>query len=251
MLKPEDALKTIPAGLRNPLIAEFTDIVRNFSESKWRPAELSGGRFCEVVYTILDGYAKGAYAAAPAKPRDFVAACRALEGHAGVPRSFQILIPRLLPALYEIRNNRDVGHVGGDVVPDLMDSAAVVGVAGWVMAELVRVFHDVRTDEAQELVNNLAERRLPLVWKSGDLRRVLDPAMTLKDQVMLLAGSCTGRVKVADLLTWTDYGNAGYFRRLLRQLHRQRLVEYYEVEGEIELLPPGGDYVAAIVQARG
>lgn len=68
-----------------------------------------------------------------------------------MPRSFQILIPRLLPALYEIRNNRNVGHVGGDVDPNFMDSTAVLGTANWIMAELVRVFHSVSTPEAQAI----------------------------------------------------------------------------------------------------
>jgi len=66
-----------------------------------------------------------------------------MEVHTRVPRSFQILIPRLLPALYEIRNNRGVGHVGGDVDPNYMDATMVVGAVKWIMGELTRVFHSV------------------------------------------------------------------------------------------------------------
>jgi len=60
-----------------------------------------------------------------------------------------VLIPRLLPVLYEIRNNRGVGHVGGDVDPNHMDAEAVQAMASWVMAELVRIFHGVKTEEAR------------------------------------------------------------------------------------------------------
>src|SRR3979411_1915836 len=66
----------------------------------------SGGKFCEIVFTILDGHAKSTYPTSPAKPKRFVDDCRKLENNSHVPRSFQILIPRLLPALYEVRNNR-------------------------------------------------------------------------------------------------------------------------------------------------
>src|SRR6266851_1018203 len=72
-----------------------------------------------------------------------------------VPRSFQILIPRLLPALYEVRNNRGVGHIGGDVDPNHMDATFVISSCNWVMAELVRVYHDLSTNEAQEIVDTL------------------------------------------------------------------------------------------------
>src|SRR6266436_4912695 len=113
MLSRQNALASLPVGLREPLLKEYNSIVQNFFERRWSPSELSGGRLCEIVYTILEGKAKGSYASQPSKPRDLVAACRQLETHSNLPRSFQILLPRLLPALYEIRNNRNVGHVGG------------------------------------------------------------------------------------------------------------------------------------------
>src|ERR1043166_3631468 len=174
MTAPELGLASVPPALRQPLLDEYRSIVQNFLERRWSPAELSGGKFCEIVYTILDGHAKGTYSAGPTKPRDFVAACRGLEAHVHVPRSFQILIPRLLPALYEIRNNRGVGHTGGDVDPNHMDAVAVLSMTNWVTAELVRVFHGLNTAEAQDLVDGLAERRIPLVWQGPDTRRVLD-----------------------------------------------------------------------------
>ena len=243
MLSPVLALAAIPVGLRDPLLEEYRLIAQNFMERKWLPSELSGGRFCEIVYTILDGYAKGAYDSAPTKPGNFAQACRNLEGNTNVPRSFQILIPRFLPALYEIRNNRGVGHVGGDVDPNFMDATAVFGVVNWIMAELVRVLHQMKTGEAQELVNHLAERRIPLVWQIGDVKRVLNPKIALKDQVLLLVFSSSTATLSEDLLRWTEYENAGYFKRLLRDLHKNRFLELSSDETSVEILPPGVSYV--------
>jgi len=247
MVTPDIALTAIPEGLRKPLLEEFTHIVNDFMERRWAASELSGGRFCEIVYTILDGHATGAYAAAPTKPSNFVVACRALENNAGIPRSFQILIPRMLPALYEIRNNRNVGHVGSDVNPDFMDSAAVLGMTSWIMAELVRVFHGVSTEEAQTLVDSLAERRVPLVWKSGEIRRVLNPTLSLKDQVLLLLASVAGRVPLERLFMWTDSAKKPYFNKVLRVLHEDRLIEWHKDTAEVEMLPPGMEYAANLL----
>ena len=61
MIQPSQALSALSAGLRDPLLAEYQSIVQNYMERRWSPSELSGGKFCEIVYTILDGYAKGAY----------------------------------------------------------------------------------------------------------------------------------------------------------------------------------------------
>jgi len=47
----------------------------------------------------------------------------------------------MLIAQYEIRNNRGVGHVGGDVDQNHMDAKIVVEMAKWTIAELIRLFH--------------------------------------------------------------------------------------------------------------
>lgn len=230
------------------MLDEYRAILQNYLEHRWSPAELSGGRFCEIVFTILDGYAKSAYATAPTKPPDFVGACRQLEKNGNVPRSFKILIPRLLPALYEIRNNRGVGHVGGDVNPNHMDATAVVAMANWVMGELVRVLHSLDVRDAQEVVDALAERRIPVVWEKDGFKRVLNTDYKLADQVLLLCGTAPGTVAVVDLLAWTEASDQKYFIRLLRRLHKERKLEFRENSGTVELLPPGAARVASLLE---
>lgn len=104
MLDVTQTLSPIPVGLRKSLIDEYNNIIQNYMERRWSPAELSGGRFCEIAYTILNGFASGTYPPASQKPQNFVLACRNLENNTTVPRSFQILIPRILPALYAMKS---------------------------------------------------------------------------------------------------------------------------------------------------
>ena len=250
MIPAATALTTIPAGLRDPLLAEYQNIVQNFMEHRWLPSELGGGRFSEIVYTILDGRAKGSYAAAPSKPGNFEQACKRLENNTGVPRSFQILIPRILPALYEIRNNRSVGHVGGDVDPNHMDSVAVLSMANWVMGELVRVYHGLNVADAQKVVDALAEVRIPIVWSDGSTKRVLQPSLTLPEQLLLLIASTFPQVTVADLKSWSEASDKKYFLKLLRGLHKKRWVELDESTGSVRILPPGTSEAQALLQRK-
>lgn len=240
----------LPPGLRDQLREEYDDIVNRFHERKWSPSELSGGRFCEVVYCIIEGYGSGAYPAQASKPSNMAAACRALESRTNVPRSFQILIPRLLPALYEVRNNRGVGHVGGDVDPNQMDATVVLSIAGWIMAELVRVLHSTTTAEAQQIVDSLVQRRVPLIWDNETMRRVLNPKLKLQEQILLLLSSRPTRVPASDLLLWTGYEDRAYFVRLLRNLHKQRLIELSIDETMVDLLPPGVVQAESLVRAH-
>jgi hypothetical protein len=252
MITASQALNAIPPGLREPLIAEYQSIVQNFLEHRWLPSELSGGRFSEIVYTILDGHAKRRYATAPSKPGNFVNACRNLESNAQphVPRSFQILIPRILPVLYEIRNNRSVGHVGGDVDPNHMDSVAVLSMSNWVMAELVRVFHGVSVADAQGTVDALAEMRIPIIWSDGNVKRVLRPELTLQDQLLLLIGASVPDVSSDDLIVWVENPDTKYVMKTIRALHKKRFVEFTEATDRLKVLPPGALYIAKLIQKK-
>jgi hypothetical protein len=244
------ALTAIPAGLREPLISEYQSIVQNFLEHRWLPSELSGGRFSEIVYTILDGHAKGTYATAPSKPANFEQACKKLENNAHVARSFQILVPRMLPALYEVRNNRSVGHVGGDVDPNHMDSVAVLSMCNWIMCELVRVYHAMSVQDAQKVVDGLAEVRIPVVWSDGSKKRVLQPALSLPDQLLLLIATTLPHVTVAELQSWSEASDKNYFMKILRGFHKQRLTELDETAGTVQVLPPGTKKVQQLLQQK-
>ena len=251
MIAADQALNIIPEGLRKPLIDEYSNIVKNYLEQRWTPSELSGGRFCEIVYTILEGFANNSYASSPIKPSNFVAACRALESNTSNPRSFQILIPRIMPALYEIRNNRGVGHVGGDVDPNHIDASAVLSMTSWIMAELIRVFHNMPIHDAQKLADSLVDRRTPLIWRSGDIRRVLKPDLTIRHQILLLLSSSSTPIATADLLRWIEPSNRSYFYRILRTMHSSRLIELSYDETIVELLPPGMTAVEQFITSLG
>ena len=57
--EPVAVLGALPAGLRDELVRALNQIVRNYRENRWEPAELNGGKLCEVTYSILRGYVDG------------------------------------------------------------------------------------------------------------------------------------------------------------------------------------------------
>lgn len=247
MIVASSLFASLPATLRDELIACYLSIARNYTEERWEPTELNGGKLCEVVFTILDGATSTpvAYAGAASKPPNMVDSCRRLEGKTADStrvgdRSLRILIPRLLPFLYEIRNNRGVGHVGGEVDPNREDAEAVMGMASWIMAELVRVFHNVSPADAQAAVDALVQKRHPLVWSVEGTKRVLDPAMSKADQTLLLLYSENGWVQANVLCGWVEYSTlATYKSNVLKALHRKRLVEYQPAQAQVRITPAG------------
>jgi len=245
MQSSNNILANLPEGLRGKLIECYNKIVSNYAEHKWEPSELNGGKFCEIVYSIISGYLTGSFPNAPSKPSNMADACQALgkipanQGLAG-DRSARILIPRVLPFLYDIRNNRGVGHVGGDVDPNFMDATAIVYNSSWILGELIRIFHNVNTTEAQDMVDALIERKHRLVWEIEDVRRVLDPKMKVSDQVLILLHTKPSWVNESDLLKWTEYRRADLFKtRILDSLHKSRMIEFDKIQSRARISPLG------------
>lgn len=241
----EGVFSALPKGLASDLVKAFTEILTNYSQGRWEPAELNGGKLCEAAYCICKGLCEGSFPERAKKPARFPQACQDLEKfHPQASRSASILIPRMLVPLYEVRNNRGVGHAGGDVDPNHMDATCVLYMSKWVVAELVRHLNDLPVERATEVVDALVERETPLVWKVNGKRRVLDASMLKRDAALLLLHGCAGAVHESELVGWVEYSNPSMFRsKLLKVAHRDRLVEYDDGTGMVDLSPLGVKYV--------
>jgi len=244
-LRPQELLTALPEGLRAPLLKHYIEIARNFVERRWEPSELNAGKLCEVVYCILDGATGASFASPPTKRADMVAACRTLEQRLAVPgrvggRSLRILIPRVLLGIYEVRNNRGVGHVAGDIDSNKMDATMVFACANWILCELVRIFHQVPLEFAQQAVSALVERRLPEIWQVGNQKRVLTSSLKAREQTLVLLYSEAEWVPAEDLRRWVEYKNAAQYRsKILLTLHKSRHIEFDQTGVRVQLSPKG------------
>ncbi len=118
--------------------------------------------------------------------------------------------------------------------------------ASWLLAELVRIFHDVPLHEAQAAVDTLVERRHPLVWEIDGTKRVLDPTMKKGDQSLVLLYSAAGWTNVDELVRWVEYSSVAMYRsRVLTPLHNDRLVEYQSSDQRVRITPLGVSHTEA------
>src|SRR5690606_27634578 len=100
-------LKSIaPDELISPLLDAYKEIEVNFSARRWKASELDAGHFVEVVRRIIDFQLTGTYLPIgrplPALSDQELRRYEQALGH----ESLRLLIPRLLKAVYNIRNKR-------------------------------------------------------------------------------------------------------------------------------------------------
>ena len=163
-----------------------------------------------------------------------------LDRTAGV-ESLRIVIPRALNFLYTMRNKRAVGHVGGDLDANEIDSVACVRLADWCVCELLRVTYALPLEDAQDLLNSIAERNVPLVWQVMGRKRILAAGMNYRSQVLLfLYSDPSVGVAIEDLFEWTEHSHKSNFRSvIIGHLHKERLVEFDKDSNFVIISPTG------------
>jgi hypothetical protein len=239
----ETALGGVPRAFRGRLIKTHGSLKEAYRSGQHDAAGLRAGKFCEVALRLLQDHLTGSYTPFGTKITNFNDECRKLENQpksAGV-ESMRVIVPRALNFLYTLRNKRGIGHEGGDVDANEIDAATCVRLADWCICEFVRVFHQLSLEEAQAIVDAAAERDLPDVWDVAGKKRVLNHALSYRDQVLtLLKSDPNAAVPVEDLAAWLDHPNLPELRRsVLKPMHQKRLVEFDRETDSVVISPLG------------
>lgn len=235
--------ENIPPDLVDKLTEYYFRIKQNYARAHYEPAELNGGKFCEIVFRVLEWQTQGTYTAF-GHSLDMAKLARTLEGEAKHDDAIRFHIPRVLLGIYNLRNKRGVAHHAKDIDPNFMDATLIVANVDWVMAELVRLFHNVPIVEARELVQALTTKQIPIIWEVGDVKRVLTPPgvkLTVKDKALLLLYNASPEsMTVNKLVIFTQYSNPSRFKsQLLKPLHKADLIHYDESQSTALLSPLG------------
>ena len=182
-------MQFIDAPLVDQLLRTHSELKNSYYLGKHKPSELEGGHFAEVIIRILQFVTTGTYT--PLGQSLSRLDAREVERYAQLSSatyndSIRIHIPRAVFAIYGIRSRRGVGHVGGDVTPNLSDATFIVATCDWIMAELLRLYYTSTLEEAQQLVDTIVTRKVPLVQDFNGFLKVLDPTLSVPRQVLVL-----------------------------------------------------------------
>ena len=220
------------------LFSSYEDVVSKYSQSKWQESISAGGKFVEIgVRAVECKLLQGKYPQFDKALDGFnklLAKYEKLEGD----RSYRVLIPRVLRNIYAIRNTRGGAHVSS-ISPNRMDATLVLYSVKWVLAEMVRIESEFSADETASLVEAITERLTPLIWRKGQITRVLSNKITVKDKILLLLNHFPDPQTEDKLYTITEYSNHSVFKKKIKELHRETLIHYDTQTGLCTISPTG------------
>src|SRR6266480_6253403 len=176
-----------PAKLVTELLEAHAEAKRNFYLGGLRLSAVEGGRFCEAAFRILENAATKQHTPLGAQ----LATEKLIEKLANLPKtsapeSIRIHIPRALRVVYDIRNKRDAAHLADGIDPNLQDAILVTSVLDWVLAEFIRLYHNVSADVAEQLVGQIVTRVVPVVQDFDGFLKILKPNLAVSDYCLVL-----------------------------------------------------------------
>ena len=233
---------SLPQEIIERLLDEYQEIKQQFAFRKFRPSELNGGRFAECIMRLIQHLDNPPYTPFGTTLPNTDSIIRRVENNTNLHDSLRIFIPRLTRIMLDVRNRRDVAHLGGDVNPNYADSVFTAHSADWILTELIRVYYHCPIDTAKKIVESVNEAQIPLIADVDGFIRVQNTALGVKEKCLaILYYKNPVKQRDGDLLRWTKYANGSRFKKeVLPELDSDALIHYEN--GLCSLLPKGIAY---------
>ena len=177
----------LPPKLVDELLDAHAEAKRNLCLGGLRLSEVEGGRFCEAAFRLLEQITQGTFTPIGTQLNS-EAVIHKLENlpKGSHPDAVRIHIPRALRLVYDIRNKRDAAHLADGIDPNLQDATMVTSVLDWVLAEFIRLYHNVSANVAQQLVEQIVTRTVPVIQDINGFLKVLKPNLAVGDHCLVI-----------------------------------------------------------------
>jgi len=235
----------VPQELLQRLLDEYIDLKRQFALGRHRPEELHGGRFAEAFLRILEHLNDPVQHYTPmGQQLDRQRIVNRVRNNGILHPSLRVFILSIIEILLDVRNRRDVAHIGGDVNPNYADSRLVCQLADWSLTEFIRLYYQCPIEEAQSIVDRINEVRIPIIAEVEGFVRIQDTSLDAADRTLVaLYQKKPEKQRDTVLMAWVQYKNPSRYKtQILRRLHDEALI-HYDKDAYCSLLPKGVIYV--------
>jgi hypothetical protein len=211
--------------IADALGGEFEELETRFARGDWGPAELNGGRFAEAVFRYLEWRQSGTFTPIGQQIRDRDKTLNRVRDDSALPEGLRFHVRRCTDLLLDVRNKRDVAHLGSVVDVKEMDAKLVIRLASWALAEIIREESGLPADEVQAIVDRLSATHLPLVEEvDGELVVVATHLSATDRALVALYHAYPDPLPIQDLRRAAKYGHATRFRALMDAQAREAYV---------------------------
>lgn len=231
----------LPPAVVRHLLQEYIDAKGRYYLGDHRPTEVDAGRFAEAALRLVEHALFGTHTAlSKSMPKLTTQRLAQLESAACAHESLRVHVPRALFSVYAVRNKRDAAHLNDGIDANLQDATYVVAVLDWVLAEFVRIYHDVPAAMAQAIIADLVVREVPVV-EEIDGQPVLLKALGLSDRILVFlyrAGRDLG-LEIPELQRQMRHPDRSNLTKAVNNLDKKGLVLRHPKSGRAHITSAG------------
>jgi hypothetical protein len=168
------------------LLEEFVAIEKRFILRDWKPAQLDGGQFAEVLARIIYHQDSGTLNLSKGFDDCITYIENNNASHIISPRHHAIHIGRVLRTIYKFRSQRGAIHISPHYTANRMDAKLMLECVRWAMLETLRLYLQVTHDEAAKIIEELLQFDVPCVGTFGDQLLVQRTDLTAEEEILIL-----------------------------------------------------------------
>lgn len=232
-----DLSLTYPKELIIKLFESYNTIKKHYVLKRFDNLESEAGLFVEIFRRLIEYKTENKYTPVgkSLKPFDdnLIASLKNSNNLNATEKNFYIPIIKII---YLIRNTRSKNHLN-EINPNFYDSTLIVNSCNWVISEMIRNLRSVDEDIRLELILELNERFIPVVFEYGNTKRILDTSLKTEQKVLLLLYSTSKSIEIKTLCNWIEYSNYSRFCQIIKEMHSSRKIECKD--GSCMLTPIG------------
>ena len=220
--------RAYPEELVDSMLISYEKALAEYKKGHWQYFGNEIGQFIEVARRVIEYQLDGKYTPLTTTLSIFSEkVLMGIEGHsATIPEVYRVVIPRILYSMYCLRNKRGMIHKS-NIDPNKMDATVLLGNTKWVLAELFRLASTLPFEETAAAIDSIMCRETSIIWDTGASLRILDIKMAAKDKVLCLLYVKDNQSE-HELRRSIEYKNSSEFKRILKALHKDKLIEYSE-----------------------
>lgn len=178
---------------------------------------MSGGRFAEAVLRFLEWRESGGNYTLIGEQLNRQTILNKVRNNASLPEGLRFQVANCCEILMDIRNKRNVAHLGTIIGVDEMDAHLVMRLATWTLAEIVREESNLSAQDAQALIGRLSARRLPLVEEVGGDPIVVATDLPARERALVaLYSNYPNPMNVKELRKAVGYSHSTRFREMIQ-----------------------------------
>jgi hypothetical protein len=154
---------SIEPKVAEDIVDTFLKVVSDFRKGDIDSCLTVTGRFVDHTLRAVEYIRTGS---APLEIKSVAQTINEIRKDSSLKDELRYLIPGIAGAIYDVRSKRGVVHVKA-IDPRNIDAAMCVSNASWIVAELVRLYHDRDEEKVTQVMQSLMRGQVPLIEQIG------------------------------------------------------------------------------------